>query len=86
MEGSASRQRHRGMAASYIPKAITLNGKSSMSRKRTNWVNCGSMGLADSLNRERERACGGADGAEITLIHPVSCMIWQKRNHDYTWV
>lgn len=36
---------------SYTPKAITLNGKSSMSRRRTNWVNCG----ADSLNREREK-------------------------------
>lgn len=54
-EGSASRQRHRGMGASYIPKVVTLNGKSSMSRKRTNWVNCEDTGLAGSLNREREK-------------------------------
>lgn len=31
-------------------------------------MNCGGTGLADSLNREGGRACGGEDGAEIALI------------------
>lgn len=68
MTSPASRQRHQGVGASYIPKTVILNGKSSMSGKQKK-NELGALVeiqvLADSLNRETKSwACVGKDDAK----------------------
>lgn len=68
MKSPASRQGHQGVGASYIPKTVTLNGKSSTSGKqKKNKLGAlvETQVLVDSLNRETKSwACVGKDDAK----------------------